>query len=233
MLLLFSPTEELYRLFQTVKGGLFVLATSGLLYVLIRREVQGNASLIAEREALLKELDHRVKNNLQVILSLLSIQNNGSNDADTNSLAAFEGRLRTLSAAHDLVGYDGETSSVPLGDHLSAILRQRHESPLLPMDARSSLNAYRITVDEAVPLGLIVHEAADTSFSGSDVLVEWSEDHDGDDKSTLSLRTVFHAKSQSYSPILRACLEQLSGSAHFCESSLLHVDVRLSVHREV
>lgn len=211
VLMILAPTAATYRLLQTLKGGAFVVSTGLLLYFLIRREVQRNAVLLADRDSLLKELDHRVKNNLQVVLSLLSIHQRGTE----LELSSLESQVRTIAAAHDLVGAGDKTALIPLGDHVSAVLRQCADPPIFPVSSRNALNAFRIRVDQAIPLGLVLHEVACDAVAGAEMGIHWSEIPEGDSLDrTLRLTFVTrgHLKRGLSSRLLAACLNQVSGS---------------------
>ena len=114
-----------------------------------------------DRELLLREVNHRVKNNLQVVISLLRLQ--AGRSASEEVRAAFEeacGRVSTIAELHvDL--FDGaQIGALDFGAYLHALCR-RLESTLggvgmlrIRVDAERAL----IDLDRAVPLGLIVNE---------------------------------------------------------------------------
>lgn len=227
LLTILAPRAEVYRLLQSVKGGGFVVSTGLLLYLLIRREVQRNAVLLAHRDSLLKELDHRVKNNLQVVLSLLSIHEHPG----AGGSASLESQIRTIAAAHDLAGSGGDPTLVPLGDHLSAVLRQCDHAPILAVSSRSALNAFLVGVDQAIPLGLVIHEMACDAVRGAEIGVRWSEVRNlgsRDQNLLLTLETRGHVQDSYSRQLLSACLNQVSGTLDNSDGQIT-VAVSLSV----
>jgi hypothetical protein len=223
LLTIVAPTAEVYRLLQSVKGGGFVVSTGLLLYFLIRREVQRNARLLAHRDSLLKELDHRVKNNLQVVLSLLSIHDRPG-EGHSSSL---ESQIRTIAAAHDLVGSGSDPARIPLGDHLQAVLRQCSHAPILSVSLQNALNALLIRVDQAVPLGLVIHEMACDAVRGAEMRARWSEVPDAGSREQtvrLTLETPGRLQGSFSSQLLSACLDQVTGSVDNSDGQItLHV----------
>jgi two-component sensor histidine kinase len=227
LLTILAPRAEVYRLLQSVKGGGFVVSTGLLLYLLIRSEVQRNARLLAHRDALLKELDHRVKNNLQVVLSLLSIHKR----PDEGTSSSLESQIRTIAAAHDLLGSGDDPALIRLGDHLQAVLRQCSHAPILPVSSQNALNALLIRVDQAVPLGLVIHEVACDAVPGAEVAVRWSEvqDEGSQDRAIrLTLETRGHSDGSFSSQLLSACLDQVTGSVENTDGRII-VNVSLPV----
>ncbi len=116
---------------------------------------------LAEREALLKELHHRVKNNLQVITSLLEMQTRQIVDRPALS-ALFEARNRitAIAAIHELLYQSGSLSEVDLAFYARRLV-QRVVS-LYDEGSRitASVEGDGITIDlaRAVPLGLLLNE---------------------------------------------------------------------------
>ena len=78
--LLFSSPQAIEAA-STLKGALYVAITSALLYLMVSNEIKRKNSIIGEldkgistREQLIRELHHRIKNNLQVVIGLLNIE---------------------------------------------------------------------------------------------------------------------------------------------------------------
>ncbi|WP_321508230.1 PAS domain S-box protein [uncultured Methanoregula sp.] len=130
-------------------------------------EKQLNKS-VGEKEVLLREVHHRVKNNLQIIISLLNLQSRYITDKTT--LAAFresQNRIRAMSLVHeklyrstDLVTLDLDNYIQFLGDNLFHFFGINNNDVLFTLDIRDiSLN-----VDTAIPLGLIINELISNSL---------------------------------------------------------------------
>ncbi|MFH2130879.1 MAG: PAS domain S-box protein [bacterium] len=132
----------------------------------IAAEEKIKASLM-EKETLLQEIHHRVKNNMSVVSSLLSLQM--ANVADTKAKVALqesENRIHTMSMIHDTLYRSDDLSSINVQMYLSdlcdAILRgysvNQHEC--LEIEAGNIV----LTAKQASPLGLIVNELITNSL---------------------------------------------------------------------
>ncbi|MCV2366917.1 PAS domain-containing protein [Roseateles oligotrophus] len=124
-------------------------------------EVALQASL-REKEALLKEVHHRVKNNLQVITSLLRLEAGRSAVADTKEvLGSMRGRIRTMAQLHETLYRSGTFASVDLGVYLGQVATQAFKSQELHGDlVRLALNLGSVNVgmDQATAAGLLLNE---------------------------------------------------------------------------
>jgi len=124
-------------------------------------EVAQLASL-HEKEALLKEVHHRVKNNLQVITSLLRLETSRSAEPGTKTvLREMQGRIRSMALLHEALYRSGNFARVDLADYLhqlsSQLFRTQNAEPsrvLLVNDLQPSL----VDIDQAIPCGLITNE---------------------------------------------------------------------------
>ena len=117
---------------------------------------------LAEKEALLKEIHHRVKNNLQIIASLLDMQSEFLNQVDTKDvLLEMKTRVRSIAAIHELLYTAADFSRIEfrrfvdkLAQDVIAVHRQRATQVRVEMDTESAL----LEMAQAVPCGLIVNE---------------------------------------------------------------------------
>jgi len=120
-----------------------------------------NASL-KDKEALLKEVHHRVKNNMQVITSLLRLESRRSTVADTKVvLGDMQARIRAMALLHELLYRTGTFASVDLGKYLSQLSTQAFQNQA--MNLRSvqlvlNLGSVPVGMDQAVTCGLLVNE---------------------------------------------------------------------------
>jgi two-component sensor histidine kinase len=117
---------------------------------------------LQEREALLKEVHHRVKNNLQVISSLLRLERERHVDASVKS-AMGDMQLRILSMAllHETLYQSTDLARVDLGAYLTDLAGQVFRSSAPSNGAialQLDLASLRVDIDDAVPCGLVVNE---------------------------------------------------------------------------
>lgn len=121
-----------------------------------------------ENEILLGEIHHRVKNNLQVISSLLKLQSRQLDDDKARS-AVLEGRDRVKSMAlvHQRLYQQDQFSSIEMHDYLRNLVENLADSyGYGDKDFQFELNVPKLHlgVDSAVPLGLIVNELVSNVF---------------------------------------------------------------------
>lgn len=117
---------------------------------------------------LLKEIHHRVKNNPQVIASLLSLQSEYL--ADTKALAMMEdmkNRVRSIAAIHEMLYASTDLSRIDFGAYLNSIAKDltsfysvTASRVRMVIDSRSIF----LDITQAVPGGLIINELLTNSF---------------------------------------------------------------------
>ena len=132
---------------------------------------QAEAQLLAslqEKEVLLKEIHHRVKNNLQVVSSLLRLQ--AETIADPELRDAFEDsqrRVRAMALVHELLYRSADLAHIDFGEYLTGLvnyLRRSHARPLHNLRLRVEVAAITLEIDQAIPLGLLVNELVTNSL---------------------------------------------------------------------
>jgi len=126
-----------------------------------RTEHHLRASL-AEKDVLLKEIHHRVKNNLQVITSLLNLQADHAKNADTRqALTTSQDRLRSIALVHEMFYHSEDLARVDLVSYLNSTasyLLSAYGTDPKKVDVRVDCSPMSVTIDTAIPLGLITHE---------------------------------------------------------------------------
>lgn len=132
-----------------------------------REEDKVRASL-REKEILLKEIHHRVKNNLQIISSLLNLQS--AHIRDPRALEVFkegQGRVRSMALIHEKLYQSADLERVDFSEYiknLAAYLFRSYEvhagAVVLNVEAEDVL----LGVDTAIPCGLIINELVSNSL---------------------------------------------------------------------
>jgi two-component sensor histidine kinase len=119
------------------------------------------AALAAEREVLLREVNHRVGNSLQIIASLLHLQANSSTEEDVKAaLTNAVGRVAAVAQVHRRLYTSHDLKSVLLNQYLDALLEDLRRSAEGNRMSRLTLKAEPIEIDpdRAVAIGIIVNE---------------------------------------------------------------------------
>ena len=119
------------------------------------------AALAAEREVLLREVNHRVGNSLQIIASLLHLQaNSATQDGVKAALTNAMGRVAAVAQVHRRLYTSHDLKSVMLNAYLEALLEDLRRSAEGNKMSRLTLTAEPIEIDpdRAVAIGIIVNE---------------------------------------------------------------------------
>jgi two-component sensor histidine kinase/putative methionine-R-sulfoxide reductase with GAF domain len=125
------------------------------------------ASLISdsksETEIMLRELQHRMKNNLQVIVSFLALQGRASASEEARErIGRVMDRVMAIGLAHDQLSFKKSASSVDMRDYLKALCANIDpRRPNLTID--TEFEPISIPLDRAVPIGLILNELVTNS----------------------------------------------------------------------
>lgn len=125
---------------------------------------------LKEKETLLKEVHHRVKNNLQIISSLFNLQlDNIKNDGLKEIFKASINRVKIMAQIHELIYTDKNIAIINIQDyiqHLMISLSQFYytQSKNITVDYTFDLKDRILNTDMAVPFGLLLNELASNSF---------------------------------------------------------------------
>ena len=127
----------------------------------LRAEEQLRTSL-GEKEILLKEIHHRVKNNLQIIYSLLSLQFEHVQDEQVlDMLRDSKHRVRSMALIHEKLYRSQDLAKIDFGEYVNALTTDLLNSYTLSFSAlnlKTRVDGVHLSVDTAVPCGLIVNE---------------------------------------------------------------------------
>lgn len=131
------------------------------------KEEQIKASL-KEKDALLKEIHHRVKNNLQIISSMLSLQEARVSDPGSREiLADSRNRIKSMALIHERLYGSPDLSSIDFAEYLRSLvghLASSYGAGGGRISTRMDVEAMSLNIDTAIPLGLIVNELVTNSF---------------------------------------------------------------------
>lgn len=127
----------------------------------VRAEEKIKASL-QEKEALLKEIHHRVKNNLQVISSLLSIQSRAVVDTQTRKLLKeSQNRIKSISLVHEKLYRSSDLAQINFTEYARDLVAHLYRTYHVQLDVialQLDVNGVALQLDTAIPCGLMVNE---------------------------------------------------------------------------
>ncbi len=138
---------------------------------------------LEEKESLLKEVHHRVKNNLQVISSLLKLQSRKAQSPEFHGfLRDTQNRVRSMALLHETLYRSGNLANVGLPHYVKSIcahVARSYASDGVNVRLRHEVAEVTLDLDRAIPAGLIISELVSNAFkhafphsTGGDVLVE-------------------------------------------------------------
>lgn len=135
---------------------------------------------LSEKDLLIKEVHHRVKNNLQIISSLLKLQSAKTTNLEIqNSLGEAQDRINSMALLHQLLYRNNQMTSLLFNDYLESLIGQISSSFSLTkknITLQSSLIELELDLDTAIPLGLITNEllsnAYKHAFNGKDGIIK-------------------------------------------------------------
>jgi len=123
---------------------------------------------LAEKEVLLKEVNHRVKNNLQRILSLLRLQSKNIKDENViKILQDSQHRVLSMALIHDQIYQAENISEINLSEYIRSLVKKLYKTYnayLLEIVLELKLNSVTLDVDKALTCGLVINELVSNAF---------------------------------------------------------------------
>ncbi|GGI70109.1 sensor histidine kinase [Polymorphobacter multimanifer] len=136
---------------------LVALATTGQR---IRAAGEQDEQLLRDKDVLLRELQHRVKNNLQMITALIRMEARNLPEGETGErFTRLAGRINSLALLYDLLAGETMTDGIDLGVYLSKIassVMEAHAIQGIRLELR--VDAWPVSINVAMPTGLVVNE---------------------------------------------------------------------------
>ena len=122
-----------------------------------------------EKSVLLKEVHHRVKNNLQIISSLLNLQSNYLDNDDSKSLfKETQNRIKTIALVHEKLYKSDDVEYVNLNDYIKSIvslLSYSFDKDYIDVNYEMSCESLeKFEIEKAIPCGLIANEILSNSY---------------------------------------------------------------------
>ena len=121
---------------------------------------------LKEKNVLLKEIHHRVKNNLQLVSSLLNLQANKINNEDfSNAIKSSQDRIRSMAIVHEKLYQSKSLSEINLSNYLNTLIDEKlKETPDDQINFILDIPNVKFTIDKAIPLGLLINEMITNSY---------------------------------------------------------------------
>lgn len=139
----------------------YVIASIVDVSVRLRGEELLRASL-AEKDTLLREIHHRVKNNMQVVSSLLSLQaSRFPEDAERSAFEDCQARVQVMALVHEKLYSAGNLASLDAASYLADLVRlvvRSNAAPGADVEVQTSYADVSLELETAIPVGIVLHE---------------------------------------------------------------------------
>ncbi len=154
-----------YAIYLLWGGGFVILLIGGWVYSLkkqVRSQTRSLQQALEDKQLLMREIHHRVKNNLSMISGLLDLQiDTSSLNEVRDSLENSKSRIQSMALIHDKLYQTESYQSVRLDNYLQELVEAIHKTfsdKQNNVDLHFSLDPLEITIDKAVTCGLLVNE---------------------------------------------------------------------------
>jgi two-component sensor histidine kinase len=125
-----------------------------------RDNSEGHDQPLRDKDVLLRELQHRVKNNLQMITALIRMEaRNVADDETGERFDRLAGRINSLALLYDLLSLEGADDGIDLGVYLSQVassVMQAHAVEGIRLNLK--VDTWPVSINVAMPAGLVVNE---------------------------------------------------------------------------
>lgn len=189
---------------------------------------------LREKEVLLRELHHRVKNNLQVIASMLRLQSGVAKNEETRqALQESCERIYSIALVHEQLYREESLERVKLGNYIRELVQRlctAYEAPTARIKTEIEVSECNLPLAMAIPCGLVIHELVSNALkhafpdnrSGL-ITVSVHEEADGNYNLTVKDDGVGMASTENNKTLglglMRAVVNQLKGKAELKQTS--------------
>ena len=150
----------------------------------LQKEAAKTESSLQEKELLLREIHHRVKNNLQVISSLLSLQSRTSKDEQAIEMAKeSQNRIKVMALIHEKLYRSKDFANVEFNDYIKNLVNDLFASYRVSasrISLKLEIEDLSLGIDTAIPTGLIINELVTNCLKYA-----FSKDSDGEIRISL------------------------------------------------
>lgn len=175
-------SQELFKLIELVGSQLSFIIENLYLYkslraennnlqllnITLKKSEENALASLKEKELLLREIHHRVKNNMHVITSLLKLQCGYIKDpVFADIMQECQDRIKSMAYAHENLYRSHDLVNIDLKEYLNSIITnilQTHFNLARRVQVESDIENINIQIDSAIPFGLVVNELLSNCF---------------------------------------------------------------------
>ncbi|MDA8410074.1 MAG: sensor histidine kinase [Treponema sp.] len=169
---LIDPTNEssIMSTLDRLSSALALILRNAWLYANLEGEVAARTAelrvktglleaSLREKEAMLKEIHHRVKNNLQIVMSLLYLKSGAARDEATRALFEdIQSRVAAISLVHEELYRADDFSLIDMREYLANLVTRSVAAAATNIELVLDLDPVALSPEETLPCGLIVNE---------------------------------------------------------------------------
>ncbi len=209
-----------------------------------KRHEEHLTSTLEEKEMLLKEVHHRVKNNLNTLSSLLNLQLEQYRDEEriTSILSTSVNRIKTMSSIYERLHQSGAATKIDLAEYLTALAEDLIETSTISssVSLESDLASASVDIDTAISAGLIVNELVTNclkhAFSGVEEAVVYLASRVEDGRYLIDIRDTGKGIPADFDSrvsnslgfqLMHAVVGQKRGGVEILDRERAHVQVTL------
>jgi two-component sensor histidine kinase len=202
------------------------------------------SNLVDEKDILLKEVNHRVKNNFQLINSILSIQSRKNNRTNTDFISQFSERIYAMSFIHDHLFQATKLDQIEALPFLTELLEKIQLSTIrndLMIEQTIPYSHISMSLNELIPLGLIINELAVNSYKHAfpglkegkiQLLIEQDKQWIQIDYSDNGIGLPNDYEKQTGFAIIEALLKKLKGTIEHITTQGTHFKIRIPIQNK-
>lgn len=159
-----------------IAGSCMVLIIAGLLYrqntirkknnLIVTQKNDLLQHLLTEKEWLLKEVHHRVKNNLHTVICLLESQANYLENDALQAIESSQHRIYAMSLIHQKLYQSDDIKTIDMATYIPELVQSLEDSfaASKQINFKLNINSINLNISHAIPLGLIINEAVTNSI---------------------------------------------------------------------
>ncbi|HMK54097.1 MAG TPA: histidine kinase dimerization/phosphoacceptor domain -containing protein [Methanobacteriaceae archaeon] len=182
-----SDGSDILILLSISPIGNFRSGVKGLLLIGIdltqRKEMENHIKeSLKEKELLLREIHHRVKNNMQIISSLLNLQSMRMDGKAAAALKDSQNRVKSMAMIHEKLYYSTDLDNLDFADYINSLVSSLfsiYSTDNTPIKLEIDVENISLNLDTAIPCGLIINELVTNSLKHAFPSMDGAQTLDG------------------------------------------------------
>ena len=188
-----GPAEIVFMMIYFINFGIFILGLSLVLPIEVKQtleqSIKEKESALAKNKLLIREMNHRVKNNLTTIQGLLQLQSFATSNRNAKTvLTESANRIKTISDIHSILTQNTDIRKIDCGSYFQRMVNYfelNFKSVYPNITVATDLGVQEIDIDLLIPIALIVNELLTNAYKHA---------FKPEDRGTITLK-ITHQKS--------------------------------------